>query len=400
MQNLSQEYLTLISRQARTVAAGTVAKPATLNTRSDAASTNEAATAVAGATVSEKAGPDTLPGGSIPAATEPAWKAACKVENVNRGGLAWWAVLSPTRKHWWSPSNRQWYPVLGAAHGGVFCAEYAGKKALDECTTCPPDWPTPAHTDDPREEPERFCEATGPMPSGDERKPYPFGIVVKGDSCGWNIYSASGNYCWDRFGWVPAKRIDLNAGGRAHLFDCLRDADEAAYKIDEPPPDRTDDPREATEPMAYEVTYPDGRTEKLDKLPRTEMPQAFTTAKPKPCESIERLVDRLAKVNGAIEVSYGMAYRVTGNVEKAEPRSWDTPGYPAHFSLHHVYMPEDWTRGVLMSIAYGLEGKLDKGTIRTVLEQVSRSLVLTGEMDEADLIGLAVAVEDKLDIGK
>jgi hypothetical protein len=95
-----------------------------------------------------------------------------------------------------------------------------------------------------------------------------------------------------------------------------------------------------------------------------------------------------------------MSFRVTGQVEKAEPRTHDEPGYPEHFALHHVFLPEDWTRGVLMSIAYGLDGKLDKGTIRTVLEQVSRSLVLTGSLDEADLLGLAVAVEDKLDIGK
>jgi hypothetical protein len=130
------------------------------------------------------------------------------------------------------------------------------------------------------------------------------------------------------------------------------------------------------------------------------MPEAFTTIKPKPVDSIEKLIDRLAKVNGAITVNHAMTFRVTGQVEKAEPRTHDEPGYPEHFALHHVYLPEDWTRVILMSIAYRLDGKLDKGTIRTVLEQVSRSLVLTGELDEADLLGLAVAVEDQLDIGK
>jgi hypothetical protein len=268
--NLTQEYLDRITRSV----GGTVAKPAQPNVRSDAASTNEAATAVAGA------GPGV-----------PAWKAACLVEKA-RNGL--WNVHSPSRSHFYAVGN--WIEYRGpndfARGAGSYHNEQEANDKLRMCPTCPPDWPTPAHTDDPREEPERFDEATGPMP------------------------------------------------------------------------------------------------------------QAFTTIKPKPVDSIEKLIDRLAKVNGAIEVNHAMNYRVTGQVEKAEPRSYDTPGYPAHFSLHHVYMPEDWTRGVLMSIAYGLDGKLDKGTIRTVLEQVSRSLVLTGEMDEADLIGLAVAVEDKLDIGK
>jgi hypothetical protein len=269
--NLTQEYLDRITRSC----GGTVAKPATVNVRSNAASANEEATAVAGA------GPGV-----------PAWKAACCVEQAADGG---YNVLSPTRSHWWTRNQELWNAYSGpscpARSIGAISTSSRAHVALNLCATCPPDWPTAAHADDPREEPERFCEATGPIPTP-----------------------------------VPAK--------------------------------------------------------------------------PKPCESIERLVDRLAKVNGAIEVSHGMTYRVTGQVEKAEPRSWDTPGYPAHFSLHHVYMPEDWTRGVMMSIAYGLEGKLDKGTIRTVLEQVSRSLVLTGEMEEVDLIGLAVAVEDKLDIGK
>lgn len=282
MQNLSQEYLTLISRQARELAAGTVAKPAQPNTRSDAASANEVATAISAAE-------DCIDPHAAPAV--PAWKAACKIEQCQNQFIPW-SVKSPTGKFWWSSASKSWVPDNNPSQGSHF-SKASAELSYKECNTCPPDWPTAAHTDDPREEPEPFCEATGPMPT-----PTP----------------------------VPAK--------------------------------------------------------------------------PKPCESIERLVDRLAKVNGAIEVSHGMTYRVTGNVEKAEPRSWDTPGYPAHFSLHHVYMSEDWTRGVLMSIAYGLEGKLDKGTIRTVLEQVSRSLVLTGELDEADLIGLAVAVEDKLDIGK
>jgi hypothetical protein len=292
--NLTQEYLDRITRSC----GGTVAKPATVNVRSDAASANEAATAVAGA------GPGV-----------PAWKAACCVEQAADGG---YNVLSPTRSHWWTRNQELWNAYSGpscpARSIGAISTSSRAHVALNLCATCPPDWPTAAHADDPREEPERFCEATGPMP--------------------------------------------------------------------------------------YEVTYPDGRTEKLDKLPRTEMPQAFTTTKPKPCESIERLIDRLAKVNGAIEVSHGMAFRVTGQVEKAEPRTHDEPGYPEHFALHHVYLPEDWTRGILTAISYDLASKLDKGTVRTVLESVSRALLLTGEMDEADLLGLAVAVEDKLDIGK
>jgi hypothetical protein len=174
------------------------------------------------------------------------------------------------------------------SYPGLLQAEYL----LAGLTVCPPDWPTPAHTDDPREEPEPFCEATGPMP------------------------------------------------------------------------------------------------------------QAFTTIKPKPVDSIEKLIDRLAKVSGAITVNHAMNYRVTGQVEKAEPRSYDTPGYPAHFSLHHVYMPEDWTRDILASMSSDLTSKLDKGTLRTVLESAARALLLTGSLDEADLLGLAVAVEDKLDIGK
>jgi hypothetical protein len=269
---LSQDYLDRITRSV----GGTVAKPAQPNVRSDAASQNEAATAVAGA-----------------GAGVPAWKAACHIDKAKDGKMN---IHSPTRSYFYTFIGG-WaeYPP-DATHDrhavGTYTYPEHAKENLASCTTCPPDWPTPAHADDPREEPEPFCEATGPMP------------------------------------------------------------------------------------------------------------QAFPTIKPKPVDSIEKLIDRLAKVNGAIEVNHAMNYRVTGQVEKAEPRSWDTPGYPAHFSLSHVYMPEDWTRGVLMSIAYGLDGKLDKGTIRTVLEQVSRSLVLTGELDEADLLGLAVAVEDKLDIGK
>ena len=286
--NLTKEYLDRITRSC----GGTVAKPATVNVRSDAASANEAATAVAGA------GPGV-----------PEWKLMCVVmEGENTGLARWCSVLSPTRKYWWSEIALQWFPTdpSKGLHGQVYIGAARASAVLAAIVTCPPDWPTPAHADDPREEPEPFCEATGPM----------------------------------------VESI--------------------------------------------------GTTHRLDPSPCGTFVRKIT----KPCESIEKLIDRLAKVNGAIEVSHGMTYRVTGNIEKAEPRSWDTPGYPAHFSLHHVYMPEDWTRGVLMSIAYGLDGKLDKGTIRTVLEQVSRSLVLTGELDEADLIGLAVAVEDKLDIGK
>jgi hypothetical protein len=130
------------------------------------------------------------------------------------------------------------------------------------------------------------------------------------------------------------------------------------------------------------------------------MPQAFTTIKPKPVDSIEKLIDRLAKVNGAIAVSHGMSFRVTGKVEKAEPRTHDEPGYPEHFALHHVYLPEELTRDILASMSSDLTSKLDKGTLRTVLESAARALLLTGSLDEADLLGLAVAVEDKLDIGK
>jgi hypothetical protein len=269
--NLTQEYLDRITRSV----GGIVAKPATVNVRSDAASQNEAATAVAGA------GPGV-----------PAWKAACHVEMAKDG---FYNIHSPTRSHFYA-SVVGWaaYPVgnydrnaLGSytTHGDAMCR-------LAAITTCPPDWPTPAHADDPREEPERFDEATGPMP------------------------------------------------------------------------------------------------------------QAFTTIKPKPVDSIEKLIDRLAKVNGSIEVSHGMSFRVTGQVEKAEPRSYDTPGYPEHFALHHVYLPEDWTRDILASMSSDLTSKLDKGTLRTVLESAARALLLTGSLDEADLLGLAVAVEDKLDIGK
>jgi hypothetical protein len=278
---LSQDYLDRITRSV----GGTVAKPAQPNVRSDAASTNEAATAVAGA------GPGV-----------PAWKAACHIDKAKDGKMN---IHSPTRSYFYTFIGG-WaeYPP-DATHDrhavGTYTYPEHAKENLASCPTCPPDWPTPAHADDPREEPERFDEATGPIET--------------------------------------TTRIDPIGGGYYRTIT-------------------------------------------------------------KPVDSIEKLIDRLAKVSGAIEVSHAMNYRVTGQVEKAEPRSYDTPGYPAHFSLHHVYMPEDWTRGVLMSIAYGLDGKLDKGTIRTVLEQVSRSLVLTGEMDEADLIGLAVAVEDKLDIGK
>lgn len=323
--NHTQEYLDRITRSV----GGTVPKPATVNVRSDAASANEAATAVAGA------GPGV-----------PAWKAACLVEPAEHGG---WNVHSPTRSHYLALGGWHAYTVI-PSYGrslGSFTEKGQAQARLAAITICPPDWPTPAHADDPREEPEKFCEATGPMVE--------------------TITSKDGRY--------ETTRITPNGAGY--------------YTVNGTEKNKN-----------YEVTYPDGRTEKLDKLPRTDMPQTFTTAKPKPCESIERLVDRLAKVNGSITVNHAMNFRVTGQVEKAEPRTHDEPGYPEHFALHHVYMPEDWTRGVLMSIAYGLDGKLDKGTIRTVLEQVSRSLVLTGEMEEADLIGLAVAVEDKLDIGK
>jgi hypothetical protein len=388
MEGLSQDYLDRITRSV----GGTVAKPAQPNTRSDAASTNEAATAVAGA------GPGV-----------PAWKQMCVVMEGEFSTFhdRWCAVLSPTRKYWWSNERAgMWFErnVKSGVHGEVYIGVKRASEALAACHTCPPDWPTQAHADDPREEPERFDEATGPM-AEDERKPYPFGIVVKGESYGWNIYSASGNYCLDRLGWAPSNRIDLNFGGRAHMFDCLRDADEAAYKISTPPPDWSGVlcskdggcvvvvPGDKPMPQAFTTVETTTRT---DPMPGSPYARKIT----KPCESIERLVDRLAKVNGAIEVSHGMQYRVTGQVEKAEPRTHDEPGYPEHFALHHVFLPEDWTRGILNAIAYDLAGKLDTGTIRTVLESASRALLLTGELDEADLLGLAVAVEDKLDIGK
>jgi hypothetical protein len=163
-----------------------------------------------------------------------------------------------------------------------------------------------------------------------------------------------------------------------------------------------DTPPDVTSPAPAKPTYAPADAEQPEPFCEATGPmhQAFTTIKPKPVDSIEKLIDRLAKVNGAIEVSHGMSFRVTGQVEKAEPRTHDEPGYPEHFALHHVFLPEDWTRGILNAIAYDLAGKLDTGTIRTVLESASRALLLTGELDEADLLGLAVAVEDKLDIGK
>jgi hypothetical protein len=295
--NLTQEYLDRITRSV----GGTVAKPATPNVRSDAASTNEAATAVAGA------GPGV-----------PAWKAACHLDRAKDGKIN---VHSPTRAYFYTVisgwADYTTNPDYDRNAVGTYTYSDHAREVLDECKVCPPDWPTPAHTDDPREEPERFDEATGPMPE--------------------TVTSADGRYV------------------------------HTAFKPDKP--------------GYYAVN-------------------TLTPAKPKPCESIERLVDRLARVNGAIEVSHGMQYRVTGQIEKAEPRTHDEPGYPEHFALHHVYLPEDWTRGILNAIAYDLAGKLDTGTIRTVLESASRALLLTGELDEADLLGLAVAVEDKLDIGK
>ena len=179
---LSQDYLDRITRSV----GGTVAKPAQPNVRSDAASQNEAATAVAGA------GPGV-----------PAWKAACHVE---RSADGYWSVHSPRRSHWMTLSG-SWiaYPEKTISRNiGTLTNQKEASEALAACTTCPPDWPTPAHADDPREEPERFDEATGPMP------------------------------------------------------------------------------------------------------------QAFPTIKPKPVDSIEKLIDRLAKVNGAIDVSHGMAFRVFG----------------------------------------------------------------------------------------
>jgi hypothetical protein len=277
----SQDYLDRITRSV----GGTVAKPATVNVRSDAASTNEAATAVAGA------GPGV-----------PAWKAACHIDPSN-DELA--NIHSPSRRYFYTTAQG-WikYPeATGYNIHSVGCFDLTNAGAiLASLTTCPPDWPTPAHADDPREEPERFDEATGPMAE-------------------------------------TVTRIDPIGGGYYRTIT-------------------------------------------------------------KPVDSIEKLIDRLAKVNGAIEVSHGMQYRVTGQVEKAEPRTHDEPGYPEHFALHHVYLPEDWTRDILASMSSDLTSKLDKGTLRTVLESAARALLLTGSLDEADLLGLAVAVEDKLDIGK
>jgi hypothetical protein len=279
--NLTQDYLDRITRSV----GGTVAKPAQPNVRSDAASQNEAATAVAGA------GPGV-----------PAWKAACHIDKAKDGC---WNIHSPSRLHYYLttngwmkyPHNPDYDIHKVGSYPGLLQAEYL----LAGLTTCPPDWPTPAHTDDPREEPERFDEATGPIET--------------------------------------TTRIDPIGGG-----------------------------------YFRKIT--------------------------KPCESIEKLIDRLAKVNGAITVNHAMNYRVTGQVEKAEPRTHDEPGYPEHFALHHVFLPEDWTRDILASMSSDLTSKLDKGTLRTVLESAARALLLTGSLDEADLLGLAVAVEDKLDIGK
>jgi hypothetical protein len=139
--NLTQEYLDRITRSC----GGTVAKPAQPNVRSDAASTNEAATAVAGA------GPGVF-----------AWKAACHIDKAKDGAFN---LHSPTRSHFYT-SISGWHanPTEGYdRHAiGSYSREYA-TRLLDALHTCPPDWPTPAHADDPREEPERFDEATGPM---------------------------------------------------------------------------------------------------------------------------------------------------------------------------------------------------------------------------------------------
>lgn len=297
MKNLSQEYLTLISRQARTIAAGTVAKPAQPNTRSDAASANELATDIQSAE-------DCIDPHAAPAV--PAWKLMCVVmEGESSGLIRWCSILSPTRAFWWSGSIGQWLETNRdkGVHGEVYIGVKRASEVLAACTTCPPDWPTPAHADDPREEPEPFCEATGPMPE---------------------------------------------------------------------------------------------TTTRTDPMPGSPYARKIT----KPCESIEKLIDRLAKVNGSIDVSHGMSFRVTGDVEKEEPRTYDTPGHPQHFALHHVYLPEDWTRDILAAISFDLTSKVDKGTLRTVLESAARALLLTGSLDEADLLGLAVAVEDKLDIGR
>jgi hypothetical protein len=264
------------SQNLSSIVGGTVAKPAQPNVRSDAASQNEAATAVAGA------GPGV-----------PAWKAACKSLKGAAGSGD--VLVSPSGRYMWNFDH--WLELATPAETNIGFG--------DECNahaTCPPDWPTPAHADDPREEPERFDEATGPMAE-------------------------------------TVTRIDPIGGGYYRTIT-------------------------------------------------------------KPVDSIEKLIDRLAKVNGAIEVSHGMMFRVTGQVEKAEPRTHDEPGYPEHFALHHVYLPEDWTRDILASMSSDLTSKLDKGTLRTVLESAARALLLTGSLDEADLLGLAVAVEDKLDIGK
>ena len=291
-ERLSQDYLDRITRSV----GGTVAKPATVNVRSDAASTNEAATAVAGAGAGD-------------------WRNQCKLRKDTRG-FDLWEMVSPSGAYWLE-TNGQWNQLHATAFVfGNFATPTNARQALRMADT-PPDVTNPAqakptYAPADSEEPEPFCEATGPMP--------------------------------------------------------------------------------------YEVTYPDGRTAKLDKLPT--VPQAFTTIKPKPVDSIEKLIDRLAKVNGAIDVPHGMAFRVTGQVEKAEPRTHDEPGYPEHFALHHVYLPEELTRDILASMSLDLTSKLDKGTLRTVLESAARALLLTGSLDEADLLGLAVAVEDKLDISK
>jgi len=292
--NLTQEYLDRITRSV----GGTVAKPAQPNVRSDAASTNEAATAVAGA------GPGD-------------WRNQCKLRRDSRG-FDLWEMVSPSGQYWLDSSGQWFHLPKEAVVTGNFATPTGARMALRLADT-PPDVTSPApakptYAPADVEQPEPFCEATGPMP-----------------------------YC---------------------------------------------------------VTYTDGSVGKLQSLPDTGMPQAFTTIKPKPVDSIEKLIDRLAKVNGSIDVNHAMTFRVTGQVEKAEPRTHDDPGCPEHFALHHVYLPEDWTRDILASMSSDLTSKLDKGTLRTVLESAARALLLTGSLDEADLLGLAVAVEDKLDIGK
>jgi hypothetical protein len=270
--NLTQDYLDRITRSV----GGTVAKPATVNVRSDAASTNEAATAVAGA------GPGD-------------WRNQCKLRRDSRG-FDLWEMVSPGGQYWLDSSGQWFHLPKEAVVTGNFATPTGARMALRLADT-PPDVTSPApakptYAPADAEQPEPFCEATGPMP------------------------------------------------------------------------------------------------------------QAFTTIKPKPVDSIEKLIDRLAKVSGSITVNHAMQYRVTGQVEKAEPRTHDEPGYPEHFALHHVYLPEEWTRDILASMSSDLTSKLDKGTLRTVLESAARALLLTGSLDEADLLGLAVAVEDKLDIGK